>query len=62
LECWSEARLDASLFADFVGGNPIKVFMAFNGNYFATVEDHRVQILNLDYCRSALYLAFYLVW
>ncbi len=27
----------ASLLADFVGGNPIKLFVAFNGNYFGTI-------------------------
>ncbi len=35
--CWSEFRLDTSLFADFVGGNPVKLFMALDGNYFATI-------------------------
>ena len=34
---WSEFRLDASLLADFVGGNPIKLFVAFDGNYFGTI-------------------------
>ena len=42
LECWSEFRLDTSLLADFVGSNPIKLFVAFDGNYFGTICVDRV--------------------
>ena len=36
-ESWSEFRLDTGLLADLVGRNPIKLFVAFDRNYFGTV-------------------------
>lgn len=33
----SELGLDPSLLADFVGGNPIELFVALDGNYFGTI-------------------------
>ena len=42
LECWSEFGLDTGLLADLVGSNPIKLFVAFDGNYFGAICVDRV--------------------
>ena len=36
-ETWSEFRLDTGLLADLVGGNPVKLLVAFDRNYFGAV-------------------------
>ena len=36
-ESWSKFRLDTGLLADLVGRNPIKLFVAFDRNYFGTI-------------------------
>jgi hypothetical protein len=34
--------MDASLLADFIGGNPIKLFVPFDGNHSGTICVDRV--------------------
>jgi hypothetical protein len=42
LDCCSEFRLDTRLFTDFIGSNPIKLFVAFDRNCFGTICENGV--------------------